>query len=216
MRALTASLSVRFGLAADWAVIRQPETFAAARARLGVAATGRVIVVPFFVAEGYFVRVKLPRLLAEHGFAATERLPVFGALAGLIELIAERIGELAGPALRPKVLLVAHGSASGEPAPREAAERVADSLAARGVGRMHLAYIEEPPSVEAQLLNVRPDIVVGLFASEGTHALDDVAALLDCAPSVKAHIAAIGADPGAVDVVAAAIRAHIGRESAVS
>ncbi|MDR3497028.1 MAG: CbiX/SirB N-terminal domain-containing protein [Ancalomicrobiaceae bacterium] len=214
MRALAASLGQRLGLPADWAVIRQPETFALARARLGAAAEGQVLVVPFFLSEGYFVRVRLPRLLADHGFAESERLALFGALPGLIDLISARIGELAGDTAMPKVLVVAHGSASGEIAPRQVAERMAEALARRGAGDVHLAFIEEPPSVATQIAAVRPEIVVGLFASEGTHALDDVAALVATAPSVTGHIAAIGADPSIPAIVAAAVRVHIGEPNA--
>jgi sirohydrochlorin ferrochelatase len=105
----------------------------------------------------------------------------------------------------------AHGSRSGEPASRLRAEGVAATLTARGLGTIHLAFIEEPPSVAEQLAAIDPEIVIGFFASEGTHALDDVKALVDERPGVRHHVAAIGTDEAVAALVAEAVRVRIGR-----
>ena len=202
-------------LPVDWAVLKEPETFAAARARLGAATVGRVLVFPFFMSEGYFVRVKLPKLLAEYGFVDPERLTAFGEMAEIVDLVAQRLASIASldggrlPADLP-TLMVAHGSRSGEPASRQRAETVAATLAARGHGTIHLAFIEEPPSVSDQLAAVDPAVVIGFFASEGTHALNDVAELVELRPAIRHHVRAIGLDEAVAPMVAAAVARRLG------
>lgn len=219
IRALAASLARRIDLPVDWAVLKEPDSFAAARARLGAAAEGRVAVYPFFMAEGWFVRTRLPAVLAEAGFGAIERLVPFGLDPRLVDLVAHRLAEIAslqggGRPADFRILLVAHGSGSGEPASRERAEAIAADLAYRGLGRPHLAFIEEPPFVADAIDAIDPEIVLGLFVSEGTHAIDDVAALLAGRPAVRHHVAAIGTDLGVADLVAGAVEDCISRETA--
>eukprot|EP01037_Dinobryon_pediforme_P022604 gene22604-23814_t len=213
VRHLAGQLARRLDIPVEWALLKQPETFAQAHARLGAAASGLVLVYPFFMSEGYFVRVKLPNTLAEHGFSSTMVLPPLGADPALVDLIAHRLRLLASlsggrePA-DVATLMVAHGSRSGEPASRRRAETIATTLGARGLGTIHLAFIEEPPSVADQLAAIAPEVVIGLFASEGTHALDDVAALVDGRDGVLHHVRAIGTDEGMADLVLQAIEAQ--------
>jgi len=210
---LAGQLARRLDVGVDWAVLKQPESFTAARARLGVAADGRVLVFPLFMSDGYFVRIKLPGILIDQGFADTERMTPFGLMEPLVDLIEHRLKSLASlsggfaPHDLP-ILLVAHGSRSGEPASRQRAEAIAATLSLRGLGTIHLAFIEEPPSVAEQLAALDPTIVVGLFASQGTHALDDVKALVDARPGVLHHVAAIGTDAAVAEMVIEAIDRH--------
>ncbi len=210
VRHLAGQLARRLDIPVDWALLKDPATFAQAHARLGAAAVGPVLVYPFFMSEGYFVRVKLPNMLAEQGFAETMVLPPLGADPALVDLIEHRLRMLASLSggLQPAevaMLMVAHGSRSGDPASRRRAETIAATLGARGLGTIHLAFIEEPPSVADQLEAIDPNVVIGLFASEGTHALDDVAALVDERAGVLHHVRAIGTDEGMADLVLQAI-----------
>jgi sirohydrochlorin ferrochelatase len=211
---LSQQLAKRLDLPVDWGILKEPETFDAAHRRLGHAANGHVLVFPFFMSDGYFVRVKMPKILTDHGFADVERLTPFGMLDPLVDLIEHRLRSLASlsgglvPSDLP-TLLVAHGSRSGEPASRQRAEAVAATLTARGLGTIHLAFIEEPPSVADQLEAIDPRVVIGFFASEGTHALDDVKDLVDLRPGVLHHVAAIGTDESVAEMVAGLVEARI-------
>lgn len=212
---LAGQLARQLDLPVDWAVLKDPQTFDQAYARLGTATAGRLLVFPLFMSEGYFVRVKMPVILREHGFADTTVMTSFGLMDHLIDVIEHRLKSIASLSggREPKdlpILMVAHGSRSGEPASRLRAEAVAATLTARGLGTIHLAFIEEPPSVADQLEAIDPCIVIGFFASEGTHALNDVKELVDLRPNVKHHISAIGTDEAVALIVADAVRQRIG------
>lgn len=219
VRHLTDQLRRQLDLPVDWAVLKEPETFDAARDRLGSGAVGRVLVFPLFMSDGYFVRVKLPNVLRDHGFFDTERLTPFGMMDEIIDLVAHRLRSIAslqggGKAHGFRTLMVAHGSRSGEPASRLRAENVAAMLTLRGLGTIHLAFIEEPPSVADQLAAIDPEIVLGFFASEGTHALDDVKALVDERSAIKHHVAAIGTDESVAEMVAGVVLKRLSPASA--
>lgn len=220
IRTVAERLARRLDVPVDWAVLKDPETFPAARARLGDAVgAGRVAVYPFFMAEGYFVRSRLPKMLREAGFGETEILTPFGLDPRLVDLIEHRLRSVAAmqggrtPA-EFRILMVAHGSGSGEPASRLRAEAVAADLAFRGLGAIHLGFIEEPPFVGDAFEAVDPEIVLGFFASEGTHALDDVATLVAERPRILHHVTAIGMDLEVADLVARAVEDCISRETA--
>lgn len=218
VRAVAERLARRLDLPVDWAVLKEPETFAAARTRLGAAAEGTVAVYPFFMADGYFVRERLPQRLAASGFATVERLTPFGLDPRLVDLIEHRLRAVA--ALQGgrvpadfRILMVAHGSGTGQPASRQRAEAVAAELGWRGLGSIHLGFIEEAPFVGEAFAAVDPEIVLGFFASEGTHALDDVATLVAERPGILHHVAAIGTDLEVADLVARAVEDCISRKA---
>lgn len=219
VRAIAERLARRLDLPVDFALLKEPETFAEARARLGRAADGRVAVYPFFMSDGYFVRVRLPRALTEAGFGECTVLPAFGTDPRVIDLVEHRLRAVAAEAggREPRdfrILLVGHGSGSGEPASRLRVEAVAADLAYRGLGPVRVGFIEEAPFVDDAFATVDPEIVVGFFASEGTHALDDVATLVAERPGVLHHVAAIGTDLSVADMVARAVEDCISRETA--
>lgn len=208
VRVLAERLAKRLDLPVDWATLKRPETFAAARERLGVAAE-RLVVYPLFMAAGFFVRVKLPKLLAEAGFGEAEILPVFGLDPTLVDLVEHRLRSIAsmqgGREPRDfRIVLVAHGSASGDTGSRRATEAIAADLGYRLGTTPHVAFIEEAPFFD-EAIGAGAEIVVGLFVSAGTHALDDVAACVAKTPSVLHHVATVGDDAGVADMVAAAL-----------
>ncbi len=211
IRRLADGLSARIPLPVAWATLKRPETFALARDRLidAEATAAGLLVMPLFMAEGWFVRRRLPTLLAEHGLAAARVLPAFGLDPGLPALLLRRIAALRAAAGEPgaaaRLVLVAHGSASGDTSNRGNAEAIAAALARATGGAPILAFIEEAPRFDAVIGTDGPEIVVGLFVSAGTHALDDVATRVAASPDVVAHLPAIGEDDAVLDLVTAAI-----------
>lgn len=179
---------------------------------LAALGTGSVHVVPFFMDDGYFARVAVPRALgidpgADGGHQSDLVLhkPI-GVHPGLPDLIARRAP--AGVAL----LLVGHGS-SRDPGRRMAAHDHADAL--RAMGRFPIvetAFLEEPPFVPDALARIgdRPVAVMGLFANAGTHTRDDLPHLLTMPGRRHAPLALgiIGDDPGLRPLIRDMITAH--------
>lgn len=161
-------------------------------------------VYPMFMSDGYFTRVKLPKALAEAGHPEARILPPIGLDPLLIDVMDQRLVETAtGAGLArstARVLLAAHGSRSGEPASRRAAEAATAALAARG-WMIDTAFIEEAPRFADTVAENTPDLVIGFFAGFGTHAVNDVAGLAHETEGVRAVIASIGIDPLIADLV---------------
>ena len=221
VRLLAERLARRLDAPVDWATLKRPDTFDEARDRLVAAWRERtdaplppVTVYPLFMAEGFFVRTRLPKLLAERGFAETVTLPVFGLDPGLVDLLDHRLRSIASmqggrtPHDLP-IALIAHGSGSGDTGSRLASEAVAATLRARLDADIRLGFIEEEPFYDRLIAEEQPAIVIGLFVSAGTHALDDVAAAVAAAPCVRHHVDAIGRDAGVADMVERAYAAAI-------
>ena len=204
-------------------------------------------IVPFFMEDGYFTRVALPRALgltsptAGDPPAMGERQAV-GSRSGADEPpgvngptllpppLRGRAGEggLAAPAkphliphpplgIHPDVpallaariraatpiqaiVLLAHGSARA-PGRLMAAHRHAAALRAE-FPIVENAFLEEPPFVPDALARIgdRPTAVLGLFVNHGTHARDDMPALLQAARAERTSplldLGIIGDDPG--------------------
>ncbi len=217
VRLLAERLAKRLDLPVDWATLKRPESFEAAAVRLRAATAtpddtplGRIAVYPLFMAEGTFVRNRLPARLAAAGFGDVAMLPIFGLSPELVDLIEHRLRSLASMqgGREPKdlrIALFAHGSASGDAGPRRAAEALTADLAYRLGTHLHLGFIEEPPFVPDVVRSVRPEIVVGLFVSAGTHALDDVASAVRADPALLHHVETVGRDAGVADMVERAL-----------
>ncbi|MBL8574425.1 MAG: hypothetical protein JNM13_12170 [Hyphomicrobiaceae bacterium] len=184
-------------------------------AGLDVKAGEWLIVVPLFMADGFFTRVKLPRDLAAQGAGMAEILAAAGLDPGVGDLIEARLREALGaPRADGSILICAHGSRSGVPDSRLAAEAMAGRLRAAGWGEVACAYVEEAPFITDGLDADRRDAVIGLFASLGTHAINDVAAEVAGHPHVRLFIPAIGAEPEMAEVVAAMVERRVERPSA--
>lgn len=149
-------------------------------------ASCHIVVYPLFLADGYFTRVVLLRLVqqAVHQDARTiSILPPLGLEPALADLIADEAAAAArSRALSPSettVVLLAHGS-TNEEASRIAAERLADRVQLRRDFRnTQTVLLEEGPSLAEAIAGTRgPIIVVGLFASEGMHGSDDAKRLV--------------------------------------
>lgn len=187
------------------ATLAAPGALAAALERLAPAG-GPVLVVPFFMAGGWFSRVELPRRLAAAGAPQVRILAPFGLWDGAAGLAADtaRLAALAqgwGPA-ETTLILAAHGSGrSPEPAAatRRLARHIADEVA---FAEVRCGFIEEPPDVAdvARDAGTRA-ICLPLFVARRGHASRDIPAALD-----RAGFAGLRLDPiGTHDAVPALI-----------
>jgi sirohydrochlorin ferrochelatase len=177
-----------------------------------------VVVYPLFLADGYFARIALPRLIdkAKHDDSARiiKVLPPLGLELALIDVIADEVGVAAhARRISPAdmaVVLLAHGSTKDR-ASRIAAEQLAERLRERRRFRdLRFALLEEPPSLAEAVADVRgPVVVVGLFAGEGMHGASDAKRLVaKLAREDVILIGPVGTFAGIVEVIAAAVVRH--------
>ena len=135
-------------------------------------------VVPFFMEEGYFTRVAIPRLL---GSDQRVRLcPAIGVHAGVAEIVQAQARRACRahdiPPHEAAVLLVGHGSASAPGRALALYRHAAQVASAAAFARCEAACLEEAPLLAdaLQALRAHPVIVIGFFAGEGAHVRDDV------------------------------------------
>ncbi len=145
-------------------------------------------VVPYFMEDGYFTRVAVPRALAGRQVKMCPPIGVHDAMAGLIERQALAACAATGFSSRDAaVLVVGHGSSSA-PGRTLALHRHASRVAATELfRRVESACLEEAPFVADALSGLRahPVIVIGFFAGEGGHVRDDVPALIEAERSAR-------------------------------
>ena len=160
--------------------------------------TPTVHVVPFFMEDGYFTRVAVPRALAPADRQLIRYHPAVGTHAtmpGLIERHGlERCAALGLTPARLRLLLVGHGS-SRAPGRVTALHRHAAMLTQGGrFAEVRIAFLEEAPLVATALARLRPDPVgvLGFFAGEGGHVRDDLPALIAAERTARAAAEAAG------------------------
>lgn len=143
-----------------------------------------VVVVPLFMAEGYFSQRVVPRELELDG-PVTRRgettwyyTTAIGAEPRLHEVIRERaLAALAG-ALEPAqvhLMVVGHGTVQNRNSKGTVLEHV-ERLRGDGFGAVSAAFLEEPPLVtEIPALTAGwPTVVVPLFVADGLHTAEDI------------------------------------------
>lgn len=219
-RQLTARLADRLAMPVACAMLRRPETLLAARdvlfgaSDLWPAAERDVIVYPFFMTEGWFVKQKLPRALKSAGFDDWLRLDPFGKDPALLAYLDRKLTGIAARHGRTKATLnaalIAHGSGSGEAGSRLTTEALQDALAEHGWSNLAVGFIEEAPFYDALISERQPDAVIGLFVTSGTHAVNDVASAVAATPSVKEHVLAVGLEDEVTDMVLRQVLTHAG------
>ena len=130
-------------------------------------------VVPFFMDDGYFTRVAVPKAVGEG--THLRFCPPVGTHPGLVELIAVRMARVPTGLGPSDTVLVGHGS-SKSPGRRTALHEHAERLGAR------VAFLEESPLLADVLAETQgPLVVVGIFAGEGGHVRDDLPTLIAAA-----------------------------------
>jgi sirohydrochlorin cobaltochelatase len=178
---------------------------------LGRIAAPVVRVVPFFMEAGYFVRVAVPGALG--GDARVVMCAPVGTHDGLAAVAeGQALRACAGlgvAADRAAVVVVGHGSARA-PGRAAALSRCAGLVAACGrFGRVAVACLEEAPLLGDVLAGLRgwaAVAVVGFFAGEGTHVLDDVPGAVAAEVAVRGggvvFAGCVTDDPGVVEIIA--------------
>lgn len=161
----------------------EPDVEAAIAAALAVKPRA-LVVYPFFMANGYFMRT----VLRERITALQLPCPVhFAGPLGLDPRLPAMMLEAARKCAEShhvapssaRLLVASHGSKIG-PASAEATRDVVAKIAAADVFQTAEAgFLEEEPFVAAQLAACRqPTVVIGFFSSGGMHAAEDVPAAI--------------------------------------
>jgi sirohydrochlorin ferrochelatase len=194
-------------------VLNGTPTFEDALAVAAASPARKILVYPFFMADGYFTNRVVPKRIADAGFAERCRvltpLGLDPGLPGL--LLAEALSTAAGAGFDParcRLLIVGHGSKSARASIRateEVAARVAGTCRFRSVAT---AFLEEPPFLDDMLVGRRPPtIVAGFFSGDGLHASEDVPEAIAAIASDAVYTGAIGSKPGIDNLIVAAVLA---------
>ncbi len=138
-------------------------------------------VVPFFMEDGYFSQVAVPRALDGRPAVMCPPVGVHDGMAGLIERQAlAACAELGVPSRTAAVLVVGHGSANAPGRALALHRHTARVAATELFARAEAACLEEVPFVADALhgLRAHPVVVIGFFANQGGHVRDDVPGLI--------------------------------------
>jgi len=166
-----------------------PGAFEDAAARLPQA-----VILPFFMAEGWFTRQQLPKRLRAAGLGAARQLPAFGhhpALPDLLAQVAMRAAQAQGLPETATLLLAAHGSQVS----RASASRTEElAVLLRALTRFHVVtgYVEEAPFLTDAAHGLGPALCLPLFATRAGHVAEDVPAALTEAGFTGPLLPAIG------------------------
>jgi sirohydrochlorin cobaltochelatase len=190
---------------------------------------GVIYIVPMLMADGYLARTALPKALQLSG-PLTERAiagrtrqlrycdPV-GTHPGLADVLRDNLlASCAAHGLEPgrtQALLAAHGNRR-DASSGVAARAHAVALAAYGrFAGVDIGYLLEPPLLADALARLagRDAAIVGLFAADGNHAVNDIPNAIAAEQVRRAGAAgemiyggAIGCDPAMADLIVDRVR----------
>ncbi|KZL05167.1 hypothetical protein PsAD2_04522 [Pseudovibrio axinellae] len=139
-------------------------------------AEGLPLVFPLFMADGWFVRKALPNRL---GALKPRILPPLGILPELpalvAELLKERILQQGWELENTRLLIAAHGSATG-PVPAECTRAFAGLLLQHiALGDTRIGFLEQRPFLHETASDMdRQTILLPLFAGDGGHVESDL------------------------------------------
>lgn len=167
---------------------------------------GRLLVYPFFMADGWFVRKVLPkriRALRGSGFTVAPPLGLDPSLPAFCTSYLKKAAARTGS--RPEetaVLLAAHGSPS-DPRPRAAVETLARAITRTGAFRaIRLGFIDERPSLAEAARVQGPALCLPFFAGRASHVERDLPEALASASFGGLMLDPIGALPDIQETVA--------------
>ncbi|WP_050520646.1 sirohydrochlorin chelatase [Pseudorhodobacter antarcticus] len=163
-----------------------------------LAAMDAPLIYPFFMAEGWFTKVNLPRRLAAVGCGDVRQLAPFGTDPALVDLMVAAAGG-AGP-----VLIAAHGSKVSATSSRTTYEMVA-AMIARGFGPVRAGFVEEAPFLEDLAREMGGGVCLPFFALRAGHVVGDVPEALEAAGFDGVLCPPIGEDIGVAQLIAAAL-----------
>ncbi len=181
---------------------------------LGCIQSQTVFLVPFFVSEGYFSEVAIPRLLGFPPFANradriqtrngkvlvyTRPVGVHESLTGVLLARAKEVVDHHPFPVRPAdsdicLFLAGHGTQQS-PNNRLAIEAQVQRIRARGVYHsVHGIFLEETPAIARcyELAVTRHVVIVPCFLSEGLHVAEDIPVLLGAPDEVVRRRLAAG------------------------
>lgn len=194
-------------LAPGWriegATLADPGAVERAADRLGPA-----LVLPFFMADGWFTRSLLPERLA--GLTGMTHLPAFGTWPETADLAASLVERaLLDRGWRPGdsgLILAAHGSAKSRGSARST-EAIAAAIAkALPIGRIDAGYLEEPPYLaDAARGFTGRALCLPLFIARWGHVEGDLPVALSRAGFTGETLAPLGTAPEVPVVLAAAL-----------
>lgn len=173
----------------------------------------QIIVYPFFMADGYFVKTVLTKRLAQMNCPKPVQVcPPLGLDPGLPPLLlanAHNAAQTAGLEITDtRLLIVGHGSKFG-PASAEATRRAATAvrgLEACTFACVEVAFLEEKPFLADQIdAGGRKTLVSGFFNGDGLHAGEDVPAAIEAADADAVYAGPIGRLPEIAPLIEAAI-----------
>ena len=176
----------------------------------------RVLLYPFMMSNGYFATNLLRRRLESvEKILEVLVLPPLGLSPDLADLLlsqAIKAADRAGYTLEGTRLLIAgHGSKisrASASATRDIASRIVPKSRFRCVAT---AFLEEPPFLQTELASEPgPVVVSGFFSGEGLHGGTDVVAAIAESGAEAVYAGPIGAHEEVPDLIAAAVKTHLG------
>lgn len=188
-----------------------------ALAAAAASGASRILLYPFFMADGYFTGTVVPRRIADAGLAGRiQILPPLGLdplLAPLIHATAIAAGQSAGMEVsRARLLLVGHGSELGPASANATRAMLARVAALGGFSGFDAAFLEEPPFLDAQLAaGEAPMVVSGFFSGDGLHAGEDVPEALAATSRPAVYAGSIGTSDQIPRLILQSIEAASGR-----
>lgn len=180
-------------------------------AKLAALAEQPLLVFPYFMADGWFVRERLPRAIRALRTGPFRLLPPLGldpALHRLCLSCAHDAVTAAGlPPGDTALLLAGHGSPT-DPRPCRAVEDVAGFIHSKQVFReVRIGFLDQPPLLRSSGRLASPGICLPFFAGSAGHMEVDLPAALVAAGFDGPLLAPIGLHPRIPAIIAAALRA---------
>ncbi len=172
----------------------------------------RILIYPFFMSDGWFVREELPRRVHSKQGKAPAILPPFGFDHGVVRLCEEAVTKSAHlygvPPQDMSVLLVGHGSES-RPQAFQSVARTAHCLASgKKFRQVRAGFLEGFPSITAVAHMRSPAVCLPLFTGRAAHVNKDLPRSLEAVAWMGRVLEPLGLWPGVPDVIARSLQKY--------
>jgi len=197
-------------------VLNGVPTFEQALSEAAQARPPAILVYPFFMADGYFSNVVVPRRIAAAGLGdRCHLLPPLGLDRGLPSLLlADALATAAGAGLDPaasRLLVVGHGSKSARASARATEEVAVQISRSKRFQSVAIAFIEEPPFLDDMLVGRQPPTVIaGFFSGDGLHAAEDIPQAVKMTGANAVYSGAVGGKAAVAELIVAAVLGEAG------